>query len=232
MKWAAAWNHGKSGEVYDESLWEPDSCRRVVDRYDAYLQRRLVSLDGDAGNGTPASAGGDSSSPRERGDAEGPDILLSAEAVTLAFKVLLKSQLEPDELSTRVREWERALGKIRCTPLTDHLSLRLVTANGKAGNVGRVLSLLDLRMKRGYEPREREFVAAITALNAAQAPRQRSVFTSEQEQPPVDNPTRWLDAILLNMSRRGVPLTVPLANRMLLCYAAGYTGKATHHFYR
>jgi hypothetical protein len=35
------------------------------------------------------------------------------------------------------------------------------------------------------------------------------------------------------MKKRGYPLTTPIANAMLKCYAgAGYTGKASHHFYR
>jgi pentatricopeptide repeat protein len=49
---------------------------------------------------------------------------------------------------------------------------------------------------------------------------------------PLDDPTRWLDAILLNMKSRKVPLTPQLASQMLWCYSSGYTGKATHHFYR
>lgn len=105
--------------------------------------------------------------------------------------------------------------------MTDHLSLRLLTANGKSGNVGRVLALLNLRKSRQFVPRRREFVAAITSIQAAQLPRMRNVFTPDQHQPAVDNPTRWLDAILINMHERGFPLTTALANRMLHCYAAG-----------
>mmetsp|Transcript_23104 Transcript_23104/g.43998 ORF Transcript_23104/g.43998 Transcript_23104/m.43998 type:complete len:604 (+) Transcript_23104:611-2422(+) len=160
--------------------------------------------------------------------------LLSAENVILAFKVLLKCNYNPDDLSTRVREWEKCLGKIKQTTLTDHLSLRLLTANGKAGNVGRTLSLLQLRKSRGYRPRRREFVYAITSLQAANWAQQasRNIFISDADQPPIDNPTRWLDAILLNMSERDYQLTPSIANRMLDCYSAGRTGKAVHHFYR
>lgn len=206
---AAAWNHGQQGKVYDESLWEPDFCRTVADRYDTFLQQFVSDS-----------------------NCHLPKDLLSAETVNLAFKVLLKSQLEPDELSQRVRSWERGLGELRQTPLTDHLSLRLLTANGKSGNVGRVLSLLQLRKSRGFAPRQREFVYAVTALQAAQAPRRRNIFVNEHEQPTIDNPTRWLDAILINMHDRGFALTTSMSNRMLHCYAAGYTGKAVHHFYR
>jgi hypothetical protein len=52
-------------------------------------------------------------------------------------------------------------------------------------------------------------------------------------QPQIDNPTRWLDAMLVNMSMRNVPLDTNLANRMLDCYACtGRNGKALHFFYK
>ena len=205
---AAAWNHGKEGSKHDRSLWEPEFCRRVVQHYDVFLSDVVAGVQ-----------------PQDHS-------LLSAETVSLAIKALTKAHLDTAELSLRVRVWERALGQIKQTPLTDHLSLRLLTANGKAGNVGRVLSLLQLRKTREFPPRPREFLHAVTALQAAAVPRQRNIFRSDTEQPAIDNPTRWLDAILINMHQRNVPLQTFLANRMLLCYAAGYTGKAAHHFYR
>ena len=211
---AAAWNHGQDGKDNDKSLWNPSFCRETVDVYDSMLKQ--VSEH-------PSSL-----------DSQQQAQLLSADTVTLAFKALLKCHYDPDVLSEKVREWERCLGQLKQTPLTDHLSLRLLTANGKAGNVGRVLSLLQLRKARGFRPRRREFVYAITSIQAANwsQRRQRNLFVPDAQQTPLDNPTRWLDAILLNMSERKFPLTRSLANRMLLCYSAGRTGKAVHHFYR
>jgi len=211
---AAAWNHGRDGKYYDKSLWNPTFCRETVDSYDALLKKISEH---------PAAL-----------DSQQKTRLLSAETVILAFKALLKCHYDPDVLSEKVREWERCLGHLKQTPLTDHLSLRLLTANGKAGNVGRVLSLLQLRKARGFRPRRREFVYAITSIQAANwsQRRQRNLFVQDTQQSPLDNPTRWLDAILLNMNEREVPLSTSLANRMLNCYSAGRTGKAVHHFYR
>ena len=198
------------------TMWDYELCREAANAYDKFLRQLSTETQEEILND------------------EKKVHLLSAESVTMAFKVLIKCHYDPDAISTRVREWEKCLGKIKQTPLTDHLSLRLLTANGKAGNVGRTLSLLQLRKSRGYLPRDREFVYAITSLQAANwmQRKSRNIFISDADQPAIDNPTRWLDAILLNMSERNYQLTTYLANRMLDCYSAGRTGKAVHHFYR
>jgi pentatricopeptide repeat protein len=222
---AAKWNHGMEGKYYDKSLWDIDFCQKTAGAYDSFLNRLLSD-----------EAAAAIKKDRPRFDSTDERLqLLSSETVTLAFKVLVKCHYEPDVLSIRVRDWERCLGKLKQTPLTDHLSLRLLTANGKAGNVGRVLSLLQLRKSQGYHAREREFVNAVTSLQVASLPQRRSrnIYLSDREQPAIDNPTRWLDAILLNMSDRDYRLTTRMANRMLNCYSAtGRTGKAVHSFYR
>eukprot|EP00584_Thalassiosira_punctigera_P009595 CAMPEP_0172547404 /NCGR_PEP_ID=MMETSP1067-20121228/16948_1 /TAXON_ID=265564 ORGANISM="Thalassiosira punctigera, Strain Tpunct2005C2" /NCGR_SAMPLE_ID=MMETSP1067 /ASSEMBLY_ACC=CAM_ASM_000444 /LENGTH=758 /DNA_ID=CAMNT_0013334489 /DNA_START=33 /DNA_END=2309 /DNA_ORIENTATION=+ len=84
---------------------------------------------------------------------------------------------------------------------------------------------------------EKEFVHAITSIQAAQLPlrRSRNIYLPESSLPEssLDNPTNYLDALLLNMSQRGVPLRPEIAARMLACYAsAGRTGRALHYFYR
>jgi pentatricopeptide repeat protein len=49
----------------------------------------------------------------------------------------------------------------------------------------------------------------------------------------LDDPTRWLDCILLNMHRRGVQLDIHLANAMLATFSStGRTGRALHFFYQ
>ena len=164
--------------------------------------------------------------------------LLSAENVSLAFWMLSKCRYEPQELSQKARQWEKYLGQLKSTPLTDTLSLRLLVANAKAGNVGRVLSLLQLRRARSFPPSEEEYNRAVRSLQISSWSQHkdgvRNIFLHDSQQPEIDNPTRWLDAILLNMSQRGFPLTTPIANRMIDCYSAtgGRTGKAVHHFYR
>lgn len=164
--------------------------------------------------------------------------LLSADNVGVAIQILSKCRFHPKELSKKIRQWEKYLGRLNMTPLTDELSRTMLMANGLSGNVGRVLSLLQLRKAREYAPSEEEFRNAVLSLRAASKSQHvdgiRNIFLHDSNQPAVDNPTRWLDAILINMSERNFSLTTPLANSMIGCYAAtgGRTGKAVHHFYR
>ena len=84
---------------------------------------------------------------------------------------------------------------------------------------------------------EKEFIHAITSIKAAQLPLRRSrnihLHESSFSESSLDNPTRYLDAILLNMSQRGIPLRSEMANQMLSCYAStGRTGRALHYFYK
>jgi pentatricopeptide repeat protein len=211
--------------------WDHSSCRAVVEIYDAQLKSMVKNkdnLDEDA----------------ER--------LLSDLTVIQAFKALIKCSFDsPADLAEAVRRWEKSIGKLGRTPLTDHLTLRLLTANAKAGNLGRCLTLLDLRAKQGYRCREREIFFTIQAINVSTAKsasmvrmdrptllhfidrRRKNIFVPDKDQPSTDNPTRWLDVILLHMHARNVPLTTAIANEMLRCYVGiGSTGKASHSFYR
>ncbi len=188
--------------------------------------------------------------------------LLSPQTLSRAVRALTRCKLDTPIMSQRIRDIERLIGKIGWTPITDDLSYRLLEANGKAGNVRRTLALLELRRKRGYPPREqlsplalsysddesnnsgicvgpgeKEFIHAINSIQSAQLPlrRSRNIYLHESSLPEstLDNPTRYLDAILVNMSQRGVPLSSSMAARMLNCYAStGRTGKALHYFYK
>eukprot|EP00559_Dactyliosolen_fragilissimus_P000978 CAMPEP_0184857658 /NCGR_PEP_ID=MMETSP0580-20130426/2807_1 /TAXON_ID=1118495 /ORGANISM="Dactyliosolen fragilissimus" /LENGTH=702 /DNA_ID=CAMNT_0027353377 /DNA_START=345 /DNA_END=2453 /DNA_ORIENTATION=+ len=220
--------------------------------------------------------------------------LLSSYTTERALKAMLRTKIPTHTLSKRVREIERLIGSIGHTPLTDNLSLRLLEANGKAGNIGRAISLLQLRKSKRYPPRTpsananiststynnrtqnntntnnktnnhqhhshaqqphqphqhshryaryqpSEFDYAIQSIHSAalhlRKNRSAMLFHNGGEKPDnlprLDNPTRWLDAILLNMSQRGEPLTTRTANKMLDCYAVtGRVGKASHFFYR
>jgi len=188
--------------------------------------------------------------------------LLSPQTLSRAVRALTRCKLDTPIMSQRIRDIERLVGKIGWTPITDDLSYRLLEANGKAGNVRRTLALLELRRKRGYPPREqlspltlsysgdesnnsdftvgpgeKEFIHAINSIQSAQLPlrRSRNIYLHESSlsESSLDNPTRYLDAILVNMSQRGVPLTSSMAARMLNCYAStGRTGKALHYFYK
>ncbi|KAG7361307.1 PPR: pentatricopeptide repeat domain containing protein [Nitzschia inconspicua] len=163
-------------------------------------------------------------------------LFLSPEITEKAFIAILRCKLPTHVLSRKIREWERYLGTIAQTEITDALSLAMLEANGKAGNVGRAIKLLELRKAKQYPPKDQnEFVYAVTAIEAAglSLRRNRNTFLSEQDQPQIDDPTRWLDAILLNMHQRDVLLTTKLANRMLNTYATtGKSGKAVHYFYQ
>lgn len=227
-----------------KSTWDPEFCRKVVESYNQYL-RHLVDAKNKGTFDELLSAKG-----------ENYERLLSPETVVVAFKSLLKCKFDsPIDLARTVRKWESQLGILGHTQLTDHLSLRLLTANAKAGNLGRCLSLLNLRKEKGYAVRKREIeyairsiriatasttaqrssagaTAATTAPNFAQQ-RVKNIFLADRDQPSTDNPTRWLDAILIHMKQRDFPLTTTMANRMLQCYSGvGHTGKAVHHFYR
>jgi pentatricopeptide repeat protein len=215
---AALWQENKS-------YWNIHQCRILVAKYDDYL-KQLAQEKRDKSNQMSTSSS--FSKPCA-------DRLLSAEVVILAFKVLMKCKVDtPTDLAANVRQWERYIGHLGRTPLTDHLSLRLLTANAKSGSLGRCLSLLELRAQKQYSPRDREFLYTITAVQIAAGRRgTKNIYVSDADQPLLDNPTRWLDAILIHMKQRQQPLTKAIAMRMLQCYAGtGYTGKASHHFYR
>jgi len=182
--------------------------------------------------------------------------LLSPKSLASAARALTRMRLDTPVLSQRIRDIERLIGMIGWTPITEELSYRLLEANCKAGNVRRALALLELRRARGYAPREsqdqldraqqtakslrqgeKEFIHVLTSIQSAQLPlrRSRNIFQHEADvsESLIDNPTRYLDAVLINMNERGVPLTPILAAKMLNCYAStGRTGRATHFFYR
>jgi pentatricopeptide repeat protein len=217
-------------DLQNAALWQPNKfnwnihqCRILVAKYDGYLKRlaeekRENSIENSSSISKACV-----------------DRLLSADVVILAFKVLIKCKVDtPTDLAANVRQWERYIGHLGRTPLTDHLSLRLLTANAKSGNLGRCLSLLELRAQKKYPPRDREFLYTVTAVQiAAGRPGTKNIYISDADQPALDNPTRWLDAILIHMKQRQQPLTKAIAMRMLQCYTGtGYTGKASHHFYR
>lgn len=208
---ASLWNQGKE-------KWDPQFCQDAVMSYTNHLQYLLDQKK--SGAQIPESA---------------VSTILSSKTTGRALKAMTKMNLETYLLSKQVRQVERLIGKIGLTPLTDRLSLSLLEANGKAGNVGRTLSLLNLRKVKGYRPIRKEFKLAIQAILSAglYLRKNRNVFMQEDQQPEIDNPTRWLDAILVNMSERGVKLDTLMANQMLDCYCStGRSGKAIHFFYK
>ncbi|KAL7554879.1 hypothetical protein ACHAWF_018425, partial [Thalassiosira exigua] len=88
-------------------------------------------------------------------------------------------------------------------------------------------------------PGEREFHHVVKSIRVAQdvpgLAKGRNVHLHEsvvKKDHPLEDPTRYLDAILVEMRRRGVPLRPQIAAHMLNCYATGRTGKAIHYFYR
>ncbi len=224
---AAQWNQGGG----PDAQWDPAFCAQCVDAYTKHLQyiqhhihsnhntRKKFPKTNDNNNNLPPQA---------------KDLLLSSQTTERALKTMLKMKIPTHHLSHKVRDMEKLIGSIGYTPLTDQLSLRLLEANGKAGNIGRTLALLNLRKARKFRPTPREFEYAIQSIHSAglYLRKNRNVYLNDSQQPEIDNPTRFLDAILVNMSARGVPLNTQIANRMLNCYAStGRSGKAQHYFY-
>lgn len=226
---AATFNQGQAigtNIQLNRRRWKVEDVRQVVDQYEFILKSLYEEV-------------------QETGEAIIPSVLnitpemkalfLSSATTEKAFHALLRCRIPTHLLSEKVREWERYVGSLGQTAITDKLSQRMLEANGKAGNIGRALTLLSLRQTRGYAPTRLEFVHSITAIDAAglYLRKHRNVFLKDSDQPQIDDPTRWLDAILLNMSQRNFPLTIDLANRMLNTFAStGKTGKALHYFYR
>ena len=197
--------------------WKVDFVRDTIARYEFYLNYFYQNPN-------------DESISKEM-----KELFFSPETTQQAFVAILRCRLPTHTLSQKIREWERYIGSVRMTKMTDQLSLSMLEANGKAGNVGRAMQLLSLRKSRGFPPKISEFVHAITAIDAASLylRKNRNIFLSENEQPKIDDPTRWLDAILLNMNQRDFALTTKMANRMLNAFArTGRSAKMTHYFYR
>ena len=78
------------------------------------------------------------------------EIFFSPATTQQAFVAVLRCKLPTDILSKKIREWERQIGRIGLTRMTDSLSLSMLEANGKAGNVGRAIHLLTLRKSRDF----------------------------------------------------------------------------------
>jgi hypothetical protein len=206
---ASQWNQGTG----TEGKWNPEFCHEALSLYTAHLNYIVEHKVQD----------------------DNAKMLLSSFTTQRAIKTILKLKLPTPLLSKKIRNMERLIGRINLTPLTPKLSLRLMEANGKAGNIGRTIDLLKLRKSKQYKPIRKEFEFAIQSIVSAglHMRKNRNLFLSDEQQPEIDNPTRWLDAILINMSERGVALDTELANRMLYCYAStGRSGKALHFFYR
>ena len=224
---ASGYNFGKGGKPKDKRMWDVDVVRTTVAQYEYYLKMFHNTSNESTTPTTATSTGKDYSLEIRK-------LFLSSETTQKAFRALLRCKLDTSDLSQKVREWERYLGNLGETSMTNELSLAMIHANGKAGNVGRALSLLNLRKSRNYEPTQSEFIHAVNSIDAAglELRRNRNTFLSEQNQPQIDDPTRWLDAILLNMSQRHFTLTTWLANKMLNTYSTtGKSGKAIHYFY-
>lgn len=258
----AGYNQGRTrGQLHSnfknrkrhERKWDYESVRLTLDDYERHLQYVLDHLTLYSNNSADAQDLFANIHPSKEKCFE-THRLLTSSTVSKAARALTRSKMDTPLLSRRIRDMERLVGKIGWTPITEELSYRLLEANGKAGNVRRTLALLELRRSRGYPPREqqnkeyeganphinpgeKEFLHAITSIQSAQLPlrRSRNIYLHESafSDSALDNPTRYLDAILINMSKRGVPLRPEMAARMLDCYAStGRTGRATHFFFK
>ena len=214
--------------------WNIDFVRQTTDRYEYYL-KHFYYLHKSQSNLSSSDCTSSTTVLDPSVSEEMKHIFLSSDTTKNAFVAVLRCKLPTHELSRKVREWERYIGRIGVTQMTDSLSLAILEANGKAGNVGRAIELLSLRKSRKYLPKPFEFIYAITAIDAAglYLRRNRNIFIAEIDQPKIDDPTRWLDAILLNMNQRNFSLTTIMANQMLNTFSrTGKSAKMTHYFYR
>lgn len=228
---AARFNQGKGGGPHGpRKLWNTEFVKTAVEQYEHCLKFSYEKH-----QGLPSEHEATIPIDLAAASTDVQKLFLSSKTTERAFRAMLRCKLPTSLLSQKVREWERYIGGIGQTSLTDGLSLRMLEANGKAGNVGRAITLLKIRKSRGYPSTRKEYVYAIQAIQSAglYLRSNRNVYLSDNDQPQIDDPTRWLDDILLNMNQRDFPLTTELANRMLNTYAStGRSGKALHYFYR
>jgi pentatricopeptide repeat protein len=228
---SARFNQGKGGGPNSpKKLWNSEFVRNTVEQY-GYCLRYFYEQH----QGIPAEHEAVISINPDAASEEMQKLFLSSNTTERAFRAMLRCKFPTPLLSQKVREWERYIGGLGQTSLTNGLSLRMLEANGKAGNVGRAITLLKIRKSRAYPATRNEFVYAIQAIQSAglYLRNNRNIYLNDNDQPQIDDPTRWLDDILLNMNQRDFPLTTELANRMLNTYAStGKSGKALHYFYR
>ena len=247
---ASSWNQGRIPGESDSSLpnrkfvdrkWDYEFVRSAVDLYERhllYIQNHL-QFKGPRDNSkkVPDASVLFADIHPSPAKCKATDMLVAPSSLASAVRALTRSRLDTPILSKRIRNMERLIGAIGWTPISEGLSYRLLEANGKAGNVRRSLALLELRRRRGYDPKVKEFIHIITSIKAAQLPlrRSRNIYLHETalSESSLENPTRYLDAVLVNMSQRGVPLTPDMAALLLSCYSStGRSGRALHYFYK
>lgn len=135
--------------------WKPERCLAAFENYHNHLKyssqhggRRTTSHDGDDGYGS--------------------SIVYSSATAVLAIRCLVKSKLPTHSLRNRIRDVERTMGLLADPiPMTEALSFVLLEAHGKAGNVGRAMSLLEYRRLqncRPYSQRPKEFFHAVLSI--------------------------------------------------------------------
>jgi hypothetical protein len=110
-------------------------------------------------------------------------VVHSSTTAVLAIRCLIKSKLPTLALRHRIREVERTIGSLTDRiPMTDALSFVLLEAHGKAGNVGRAMSLLEYRRIQNYHPyntqRAKEFYYAVQSIGTIFSPCLLDLFLS------------------------------------------------------
>lgn len=225
-------NLQKASRWVEPKEWNPSFARSA---YEAYIEALSRTNDGNLDSGSDLNL---------KNNADDSDLLLfTPEAATNAAYALTRMKIPTDELSWRVRSLEKLLGENsnlkQKIPFTYPLSLALLRANGKAGNVARTFDLLRLRGDLNFKPSVKEYEFAIQAISSNGVKLRTSIDRvykrdSDLADTTVDNPTKWLDSILVNMHQRGFKLTsVTLANQMINTYAtSGRHGRASHFFFR
>jgi hypothetical protein len=135
--------------------WKPERCLAAFENYHNHLKyssqhsgRRTTSHNGD--------------------DGSGGSIVYSSATAVLAIRCLVKSKLPTHALRHRIRDVERTMGLLADPiPMTEALSFVLLEAHGKAGNVGRAMSLLEYRRLQNSRPHSqhpKEFYHAVQSI--------------------------------------------------------------------
>ena len=237
-------NLQKASRWVEAKQWDPTFIRSS---YEAYIEalthtHKDAAVDGQSelkSESNDRLESGNHSIEKEQ-EYDDSSLLFTPEVATNAAFALTRMKIPTEELSWRVRSLEKLLGENKSSiPFTYQLSLALLRANGKAGNVARTLDLLRLRGEHKFKPTHKEYEFSIQSIQSNGVKMRTSIDRvykkdTDLAETTVDNPTKWLDAILVNMHQRGFELkSVALANQMIDTYAAsGRNGRASHFFFR
>jgi hypothetical protein len=170
--------------MVDKGQWMAERCLEAFENYQNHLKYYSSSQPQQR-----TSSSRSTTATRSHNDYD-DDSMTSSSAVVpssttavLAIRCLIKSKLPTLALRHRIREVERTIGSLADRiPMTDELSFVLLEAHGKAGNVGRAMSLLEYRRIQNYHPyntkHAKEFYYAVQSIGTIFSPCLLDLFLS------------------------------------------------------